>query len=165
MATPAYMSPEQIKGKAVEGGTDIFSAGVMLNEMTTGQKPFSGQDIAPILYHILNEEPAPPHRLNPAIPLGVSSTILKALAKSPHLRYENCRELLDDLKNYRPGETTAHTRSPEPPINTPPPPPPLRQQADQNYYAAMPRIPGVDPRPTRSAPPRAQPIPRSPVTH
>ncbi len=164
MGTPAYMSPEQIKGKAVDGRTDIFSLGVMLYEMTTGQKPFSGQDIATILYHILNEEPAPPHRLNPAIPLGVSSTILKALAKSPHLRYENCRELLDDLKNYRPGETTAHTRSAEPPINTPPPQPPIRQKVDKNYYVEMPRIPGVEPRPTRSAPPRAKPIPRSAVT-
>jgi len=59
------MSPEQIKGKAIDGRTDIFSLGVMLYEMTTGQKPFSGQDIATILYHILNEEPVPPHQVNP----------------------------------------------------------------------------------------------------
>jgi serine/threonine protein kinase len=60
--TPAYMSPEQIKGKAVDGRTDIFSLGVMLYEMTTGQKPFRGQDVATILYQILNEEPLPPHQ-------------------------------------------------------------------------------------------------------
>src|ERR1700738_3532582 len=109
MGTPAYMSPEQIKGKAVDGRTDIFSIGVMLYEMTTGQKPFHGQDIATVLYHILNEEPVPPHQVNPNIPQGVSSTILKAMAKSPYLRYENCRELLDDLKHYRPAATAAHT--------------------------------------------------------
>jgi serine/threonine protein kinase len=160
MGTPAYMSPEQIKGKAVDGRTDIFSLGVMLYEMTTGQKPFSGQDIATVLYHILNEEPVPPHQLNPAIPLGVSSTILKALAKSPHLRYENCRELLDDLKNYRPGETAAHTRSAEPPISTAPQQPSVHKKIDKNYYVEMPRIPGVEPRPSSPAP-RAKPIPRS----
>jgi serine/threonine protein kinase len=160
MGTPAYMSPEQIKGKAVDGRTDIFSLGVMLYEMTTGQKPFSGQDIATILYHILNEEPVPPHQLNPAIPLGVSSTILKALAKSPHLRYENCRELLDDLKNYRPGELAVHTRAAEPPISTAPPQPSVQKKIDKNYYVEMPRIPGVEPRPSSPAP-RAKPIPRS----
>jgi len=84
MGTPGYMSPEQIKGKAVDGRTDIFSLGVMLYEMTTGQKPFRGQDIATILYHILNEEPVPPHQVNPDIPPGVSSTILKAMTKSPY---------------------------------------------------------------------------------
>jgi serine/threonine protein kinase len=165
--TPAYMSPEQIKGKAVDGRTDIFSLGVMLYEMTTGQKPFRGQDIATVLYHILNEEPAPPHQLNPAIPLGVSSTILKALAKSPHLRHENCRELLDDLKNYRPGATAAHTIA-EPPVSTSPPRPPVRQKVDKNYYVEMPRVPGVEPRPASSPLSRAKPIPRStniPVDH
>src|SRR5947209_13885218 len=104
VGTPAYMSPEQIKGKNVDGRTDIFSLGVMLYEMTTGQKPFAGQDIATILYQVLNHEPVQPNQLNPSIPLGVGSTIMKAMAKSPHLRYENCREFLEDLKNYRPGD-------------------------------------------------------------
>jgi serine/threonine protein kinase len=159
MGTPGYMSPEQIKGKSVDGRTDIFSLGVMLYELTTGQKPFRGQDIATILYHILNEEPVPPHRLNSSIPLGVSSTILKALAKSPHLRYENCRELLDDLKNYRPGATEARTNA-ETPLSTAPPRPPIHEKLDKNYYVEMPRIPGVEVRPTPPAPPRAKPIPR-----
>jgi serine/threonine protein kinase len=160
VGTPGYMSPEQIKGKAMDGRTDIFSLGVMLYEMTTGKKPFSGQDIATILYHILNEEPVPPHQVNPSIPLGVSSTILKALAKSPHLRYENCRELLDDLKHYRPGETAARTHL-EPPISTTAPQPPIREKVDKNYYVETKRIPAVAPRPTPPAPPRAKSIPRS----
>src|SRR5262249_31745232 len=103
MGTPSYMSPEQIKSKAVDGRTDIFSLGVMLYEMTTGQKPFRGQDVASVLQQILKEEPVPPHQLNPSIPTGVSSAILKALTKSPYLRYENCIEFLEDLKHYRPG--------------------------------------------------------------
>ena len=162
MGTPGYMSPEQIKGKAVDGRTDIFSLGVMLYEMTTGQKPFRGQDIATILYHILNEEPVPPQQLNPNIPLGVGSTILKAMAKSPHLRYENCRELLEDLKNYRPGENLAKA-SAEPSISTPPPLPgtrekPIREKIDKNYYVEMPRIPGVGPRSTAPTASRSKPI-------
>jgi serine/threonine protein kinase len=160
MGTPGYMSPEQIKGKAVDGRTDVFSLGVMLYEMTTGQKPFRGQDVATILYHILNEEPVPPQQVNPNIPLGVSSTILKALTKSPHLRYENCRELLEDLKHYRPVEKHANANA-APSISTTEPPPPIRKKVDKNYYVEMPRIPGVEPRSTPPAAPRSKPMPPS----
>src|ERR1700694_1215264 len=160
MGTPGYMSPEQIKGQAIDGRTDIFSLGVMLYEMTTGQKPFSGQDIATILYHILNEEPVPPHQVNPKIPLGVSSTILKALTKSPHLRYENCRELLEDLKNYRPGESGANANA-APSISTTAPQLPIRKKVDKNYYVEMPRIPGVELHSTPPTPSRSRPIPPS----
>jgi len=160
MGTPGYMSPEQIKGKAVDGRTDIFSLGVMLYEMTTGQKPFRGQDIATILYHILNEEPVPPHQVNPNIPPGVSSTILKAMTKSPYLRYENCRELLEDLKHYRPSENPANANA-APPTSTTAPQPPIRKKVDKNYYIEMPRIPGVEPRSTSPTPSRSRPIPPS----
>jgi serine/threonine protein kinase len=160
MGTPSYMSPEQIKGKAVDGRTDIFSLGVMLYEMTTGQKPFRGQDIATILYHILNEEPVPPHQVNPNIPLGVSSTILKALTKSPHLRYENCRELLEDLKHYRPGENPVNANAARS-ISITAPRPPIREKVDKNHHVEMPRIPGVEPHSTPPTPPRSRPIPPS----
>jgi serine/threonine protein kinase len=160
MGTPGYMSPEQIKGKPVDGRTDIFSLGVMLYEMTTGQKPFRGQDIATILHRILNEEPVPPHQVNAGIPLGVSSTILKALTKSPHLRYENCRELLEDLKNYRPGEHGANANA-TPSINRMAAQPPVREVKAKNLKALMPQIPGVEARSTPPAPSRARPIPPS----
>src|SRR4029077_2792999 len=136
-----------IKSKAVDGRTDIFSLGVMLYELTTGQRPFRGQDVAAILYRILNEDPVPPQNLNPSLPLGVSSTILKALAKSPHLRYENCRELLEDLKNYRPGEAIAGAKAnAAPPVNRTAAPPasrdvPLREVKERNFKAEMPQIP------------------------
>ncbi len=155
MGTPGYISPEQIKGKAVDCRADIFSLGVVLYEMATGQKPFLGQDIATILYRILNEDPVQPQKLNPNLPLGVSSTILKALAKSPHLRYENCRELLEDLKNYRPGETGAGAT---PRITAPPPvrEVPIRE-VKKSFKAEMPQIPGVEARPTPPPPLRAKP--------
>jgi serine/threonine protein kinase len=157
LGTPGYMSPEQIKSKAVDGRTDIFSLGVMLYEMTTGQKPFRGQDIATILYDILNEEPVAPHHVNPNIPLGVSSTILKALTKSPHLRHENCRELLEDLKYYRPGENVANANA-APSSSPTAPRPPIHKKADKNYYLEMPRIPGVEPHSTPSTASRSRPI-------
>ena len=101
MGTPSYMSPEQVKGRAVDGRTDIFSLGVMLYEMITGEKPFPGQSITTVIYKIVNEEPVPPRQINPSIHPGVSAAVMRALAKDPQDRYQSCRELLEDLRNYR----------------------------------------------------------------
>src|ERR1700686_4418295 len=101
MGTPSYMSPEQVKGRAVDGRSDIFSLGVMLYEMVTGEKPFPGQSITTVIYKIVNEEPVPPRQINPSIHPGISAAVMKALAKEPEARYQSCRELLEDLRNYR----------------------------------------------------------------
>ena len=101
MGTPSYMSPEQVKGRAVDGRSDIFSLGVMLYEMITGEKPFPGQSITTVIYKIVNEEPVPPRQINPSIHPGISAAVMKALAKEPEARYQSCRELLEDLRNYR----------------------------------------------------------------
>jgi eukaryotic-like serine/threonine-protein kinase len=108
MGTPSYMSPEQVKGRAVDGRSDIFSLGVMLYEMITGEKPFPGQSITTVIYKIVNEEPVPPRQINPSIHPGISAAVMKALAKEPETRYQSCRELLEDLRNYR---TTANVGS------------------------------------------------------
>ncbi len=158
MGTPCYMSPELIKGKALDGRTDIFALGVMLYEMTTGQKPFLGKDIATILYRVLNDDPIPPHQANPNIPLGVSSTILKALTKSPHLRYDNCRDLMEDLKHYRPGESEPNANAAPSAYRVSARPAP-REAKGKNFSAAMPQIPGVEVRSTPPAPSRPRLIP------
>jgi serine/threonine-protein kinase len=101
MGTPSYMSPEQVKGRAVDGRSDIFSLGVMLYEMVTGEKPFPGQSITTVIYKIVNEEPVPPRQINPSIHPGISAIVMKALVKEPDQRYQNCREMLEDLRNYR----------------------------------------------------------------
>jgi len=101
MGTPSYMSPEQIKGKVVDGRSDIFSLGVVLYEMITGEKPFPGQNITTVIYKIVNEEPTQPRDIDSSIHPGLNSIIMKALAKEPAARYQNCRELLEDLHNYR----------------------------------------------------------------
>jgi serine/threonine-protein kinase len=101
MGTPSYMSPEQVKGRAVDGRSDIFSLGVMLYEMVTNEKPFPGQNITTVIYKIVNEDPVPPRQVNPTIHPGISAVVMRALEKEPDQRYQNCREMLEDLRNYR----------------------------------------------------------------
>src|ERR1700756_5393280 len=101
MGTPSYMSPEQVKGRVVDGRSDIFSLGVMLYEMVTGEKPFPGQNITTVIYKIVNEEPVPPRTIDPSIHSGLSAVVMKALAKEPVERYQTCKEMLEDLRNYR----------------------------------------------------------------
>ncbi|MGB2663644.1 MAG: protein kinase [Candidatus Acidiferrum sp.] len=101
MGTPSYMSPEQVKGRPIDGRTDIFSLGVVLYEMLTGEKPFPGQSITTVIYKIVNEDPTPPRQLNPSIHPGLNEIVMRALTKDPDARYQSCREMLEDLRNYR----------------------------------------------------------------
>jgi serine/threonine-protein kinase len=101
IGTPSYMSPEQIKGKPVDGRSDIFALGVILYEMVTGEKPFPGENITTVIFKIINEEPIPPRKLDPSIHPGLSAVITRALAKEPTARFQNCAEMLAALRNYR----------------------------------------------------------------
>ena len=98
MGTVAYMSPEQATGENVDNRADIWSFGVLLYEMLTGQLPFKGDQDQLVLYSILNEEPYPVTGLRSGIPLELEIIINKCLEKDPEARYQNASEVKVDLK-------------------------------------------------------------------
>ncbi|MEO8342693.1 MAG: serine/threonine-protein kinase [Gallionella sp.] len=97
LGSPKYMSPEQVMGKALDQRSDIFSLGVMLYEMLTGQAPFNGENVNAIMYQTLNAIPAPPNMLNPTLPEMVNFIVAKALAKGLEDRYQNAKDFAVDL--------------------------------------------------------------------
>ena len=101
LGTPNYMSPEQVKGKALDGRSDLFSFGVILYEMVTGEKPFIGDNVTTIIYKILNEAPTPPRDLDVAVHPVLSDIIMKTLAKAPEDRFQQGAELVHALLNYQ----------------------------------------------------------------
>ena len=101
LGTPNYMSPEQVKGKLLDGRSDLFSFGVVLYEMVTGEKPFVGQNVTTIIYKIVHENPIPPRDLDVTIHPGLSLVVTRALAKLPDDRYQTGAELASDLENYK----------------------------------------------------------------
>lgn len=98
LGTPSYMSPEQIAGKKVDGRSDIFSLGVVLFEMLTGEKPFHGDDMTSLMFNIAKERHAPPTTINPKIPSVVEKIIDKALVKDPEKRYARAGQMAEHLK-------------------------------------------------------------------
>lgn len=101
LGSPKYMSPEQVMGKLIDQRSDIFSLGVMLYEMLTGKAPFAGENVNAIMYQTLNAIPPPPSSLNPAVPDMLNFIVAKALAKGLEDRYQNAKDLADDLRACR----------------------------------------------------------------
>ncbi len=105
LGTPAYMAPEQAAGHShvVDGRSDIYSLGVILYQLLTGELPFGGT-VRMLLHQVVHEDPRPPRRFNDRVPYDLETICLKAMAKSPSGRYATAQEVAADLRRFLEGE-------------------------------------------------------------
>src|SRR5260370_1797565 len=146
LGTPAYMSPEQINGKPIDGRSDLFSLGVIAYWLLTGEKPFSGESITEISLQVATKDPKPATAVDPSLSLDVDYVLNRALAKDPGKRYQRGKDMAIDLHELSTGRTPRSLVSEEPT-------PRLEVAPDAATVAIMP--------PTTSSAP-AQPPPLSP---
>jgi eukaryotic-like serine/threonine-protein kinase len=118
LGTPTYMSPEQFMGHPVDGRSDLFSCGVILYQLLTGEKPFTGESTTTIMYKVLREEPVPPSQLNLSLAPALDAVMKKALAKNPAERFQSGHEFAQALQAAvaAPNSAPAPAHAPAPAI-------------------------------------------------
>ncbi|MFQ5767700.1 MAG: serine/threonine protein kinase [Acidobacteriota bacterium] len=131
LGTVAYMSPEQAEGKRVDARSDVFSLGILLYQMSTGKRPFTGGTQVSLLSSILRDTPPPVTRINHHLPRLMEHIIRRCLAKDPERRYQTALGLRNDLQELKEEMESGELETPilSPPL--PPPQPPLRRMAGQ----------------------------------
>lgn len=97
VGTPTYMAPEQVRGKEIDSRTDIYTIGIIMYEMFTGEAPYKGDDSMAILFQHVEGKATPPREVNPEIPPQLEATILQALAVDPDERFQSFNELAVEL--------------------------------------------------------------------
>ena len=114
LGTAHYLSPEQARGESVDARSDLYSAGVLLYELLTGEPPFSGDSPVSVAYQHVSEYAAPPSSLDSQIPNEIDTVVLHALAKSPDDRYQTAEEFQSDVERVLQGIPTVASTAPKP---------------------------------------------------
>jgi serine/threonine protein kinase len=165
MGTPSYMSPEQVRGGDIDARTDVFSLGIMIFTMLTGQKPFTGNTAA-VMFKIVYEDPALPSTVNTTLDAAHDYVVRKCLAKDRNQRYSTVRDLLNDLDDIQNGVSprsqsmapAASSQEPTPVAEVPDHPsiPPLPVSPEATAKPQAPRMPPPA-TPLRMEPPAPRP--------
>jgi len=115
IGTPAYISPEQAQGQELDRRTDIYSLGIVLYEMATGQLPFNADDITALLLQHVQQQPPPPRLANPDLPPSLEAIILKTLEKKRERRFQTAEGLAEALESTLPLRETGEATQARPP--------------------------------------------------
>lgn len=150
--SPAYMSPEQVAGRVVDGRSDLYSLGVTLYEAATNRRAFLGDSIAEITQRVVTEYPPPPQGLPPFF----QAIIMKAIEKDPNYRYQRAAEMAEDVRLGRtPAVGFSPIPAPQAPVYTPPPPVYLGSQPPASPFPPIGPFAAPFAAPTAGSPPPA----------